>query len=240
MLEPYQKLLQNLPFIEEKLGYVFKDKKQLTLAFIHRSFFNENRALVSHHNERLEFLGDSILGMLISEYLYERYPEESEGQLSYLRANLVEAAMCAQFTRKLSLAEFILLGKGERMHLGHAKESIQADLFEALLASLYLDGGMESVKAFFWTSFREEVENSLQKPLRNWKADLQDYFQKTHQTLPFYKVLNEQGPDHNKTFELGVFLEGELLGAGVGSSKKEAEQKAAEKALSKIQEQKNG
>lgn len=240
MLEPYQKLLENLSFVEEKLGYVFQDKKKLALAFIHRSFFNENRSIVLEHNERLEFLGDSVLGLLISEYLYERLPEEQEGQLSYLMANLVDATMCALFIKKIGLVDFLLLGKGERMHDGHSKESIQADLFEALLAAMYLDGGLDAVKVFFWNWFKEDVENSLHKPLRNWKAELQDYFQKTHQKLPFYKVLSEQGPDHNKTFEVGVFLEEILLGSGVGSSKKEAEQRSAEKALGKIQEEKNG
>lgn len=240
MLGPYQKLLEQIPVIEEQIGYVFKDKKILSLAFVHRSFFNENRTDTPQHNERLEFLGDSILGLLVSEYLYTEYPEETEGRLSHLRAMLVEATMCALLIKKIEVVEFILLGKGEMMNLGKNKESIQADLFEALLAAIYLDGGMEVAKEFFWKNFRGEIENSLKTPLRNWKAELQDLFQRKHQTLPVYKVLSEQGPDHSKQFEVGVFLEGESLGVGIGSSKKEGEQAAAKEALLTLEKEKDG
>jgi ribonuclease III len=236
MTGSYQKLLEQIPLIEERIGYVFKDKEALALAFIHRSFFNENRTDTSQHNERLEFFGDSILGLLVSEYLYAEFPEEPEGRLSHLRAMLVEATMCALFIKKIDLAQFILLGKGEEMNLGKNKESIQADLFEALLAAIYLDGGMEAAKEFFWRKCKQEIEVSLKTPLRNWKAELQDLFQKEHQTLPSYKVLAETGPDHSKQFDVGVFLEEDLLGKGIGSSKKEGEQAAAKEALLKLEE----
>lgn len=240
MIEPYQKLLEQTSIIENRIGYVFQDKKILAQAFIHRSFFNENRNVDSKHNERLEFLGDSVLGLLISEYLYAYFPEEPEGQLSHLRANLVEATMCAQLVKKIDIIEFILLGKGEKMNSGRSKESIQADLFEAVLAAIYLDGGMDAAKTFYWSHFTEEITSCLKDPFRNWKAELQDHFQKNYQKLPVYKVLSEQGPDHSKRFELGVYLEERFLGKGEGLSKKEAEQLAAKEALKILEEEKNG
>lgn len=240
MITPYQKLLNQVNVIEERIGYSFKNKDILTLSFIHRSFFNENRGEAKEHNERLEFLGDSVLGLLIAQYLYEAFPEDPEGQLSHLKANLVEATTCAKFVQKLGLAEFILLGKGELMQEGRSKESIQADLFEALLAAIYLDGGIDAAKQFFWVHFADEIAQNIQKPVRNWKAELQEVLQRNHQKLPLYKVLSEHGPDHNKIFEVGVFLENNLLGSGIGSSKKEAEQSAAEQALPSLEEKKDG
>ena|SRR3990167_4934301 len=239
-MNPYQKILFQIPDLEERLGYVFQKKELLALAFVHRSFFNENRKEVSSYNERLEFLGDSILGLLISEYLYARFPEEPEGQLSHLKANLIEATMCAKLIKKLGLTESILLGKGELINKGQQKESIQADLFEALLGAIYLDGGLESAKIFFWKHFQEEVELSLRHPLPNWKAEIQDHFQKNHQKLPVYNLLSEHGPDHHKVFEIGVFFEGELLGRGLGHSKKEAEQLAAREAIEYLFKGKRG
>jgi len=230
-MDPHQSLMEQMDLIEERIGYVFQKKDLLVLAFVHRSFYNENREKVLAHNERLEFLGDSVLNILISEYLYKTFPELSEGQLSHIRAYLIEAAMCARLVQKLSLIEFILLGKGEKMNEGKNKESIQADLFEALLASIFLDGGLEAARKFFWSRFMEDVAFRLKEPVRNWKAELQDYSQKKHQKTPVYQVLNAHGPDHNKQFEIGVYLEDLELGKGLGSSKKEAEQEAAKKAL---------
>ena len=239
-MTPYLNLIDKSASIEEKIGYQFKDRGLLVLAFVHRSFYNENRSEVQQHNERLEFLGDSVLGVLISEYLYTYFPSGTEGQLSHLRAHLVESAMCAFFLQKLNIAEYILLGRGEKMNDGRGKESIQADLFEALLAAIYLDGGLDEVKRFFWAHFKEEIESSLKEPLRNWKAELQDYSQKKHQKPPDYKVIKEYGPDHNKKFEVAVYLEEVEMGKGSGSSKKEAEQLAAQEALMNLEKGKNG
>lgn len=240
MIKNYQWLLREVSDIEERIGVTFKNKALLALAFVHRSFFNENRSEISQHNERLEFLGDSVLGLLISDYLYNKLPDESEGHLSYLRSNLVDAAKCAHFLKKLRLEKFILLGKGEKMQEGGSKESIQADLFEALLGAIYLDGGIEASRHFFWFHFTDEITLAIQAPQSNWKAELQDYFQKAHQKLPIYSVLQESGPDHNKTFEIGVSFEEVLLGHGAGSSKKEAEQQAAKQALEKLREKQGG
>lgn len=234
MINSLDKLVQNYPAIETRLGYAFKNRDLLTLAFVHRSFFNENRSTVKEHNERLEFLGDSVLGLVISDYLYEYLPEHAEGQLSHLRSHLVEAGACASYVQKLDIGEHMLLGKGERMNEGRGRETIYADLFEALMGAIYLDGGLEECKRFFFRHFHDEVESGLKQPLRNWKAELQDYSQKKHQKPPIYKVMKEGGPDHSKIFNVSVFIEHEEIGQGTGSSKKQAEQSAAQNALKSL------
>ena len=224
----------NLSSIEEKLNYVFENKEFLVLSFIHRSFVNEARGSGIQHNERLEFLGDSVLGLVIADYLYHRLPGHPEGQLSQLRSRLVDASSCALYLQKLDLAESILLGKGERMSEGHAKGSIQADVFEALIAALYLDGGIQAVKSFLLYHFEKEFEKVIGSPPRNYKAELQDYSQKKFQKAPTYKVVEETGPDHAKVFHVLVSVNEAEMGIGIGASKKEAEQWAAFSALSKL------
>ncbi len=235
-----QNLIDKSSEVETKLGYTFQDKQLLALAFIHRSYYNEHRQELIDHNERLEFLGDSILGLMVSEYLFCHLPKENEGQLSHLKAHLVEAAMCAVYLQKLDVGSFLLLGKGEKMNDGRGRETILSDLFEALLASIYLDGGMEIVKGFFWFHFHENVQNYLKDPLRNWKAEFQDYCQKKYQKPPSYKVLKAFGPDHNKKFEIAACIEDQEIGVGSGSSKKEAEQNAAKEALERLKAEHNG
>lgn len=227
-------LMAHLSVVESRLGYVFQNKKLLHQAFIHRSYFNENRSEVEEHNERLEFLGDSILGLMISDYLYHHLPTQAEGELSRLRAHLVEAGSCARFLQKLQVSEFVQLGRGERMNEGRGRETILADLFEALIGAIYLDGGMIEVLKFFWGHFQEEIQKSLEHPSRNWKAELQDYSQKKYQKPPVYKVLREEGPDHSKVFVIAAYIDDQEIGQGVGSSKKEGEQAAAHDAIVKI------
>ncbi|MGH2637675.1 MAG: ribonuclease III [Rhabdochlamydiaceae bacterium] len=223
-----------LSVVESRVGYVFKNKKLLKQAFIHRSYFNEHRDDVEEHNERLEFLGDSILGLLISDYLYQHLPTQAEGELSRLRAHLVEAGSCSKFLQKLDLGEYVQLGRGERMNEGRGRETILADLFEALIGAVYLDGGMSEVQKFFWGHFQDEIQKILAHPTRNWKAELQDYSQKKYQRPPVYKVLREEGPDHSKMFVITVFLDHKEMGQGMGSSKKEGEQAAAQDAIEKL------
>lgn len=226
-------IFEQASFIEAKLGYTFQDRSLLALAFVHRSFVNENRDIITH-NERLEFLGDSVLGLLIAEYLYRMLPETPEGELSYLRSRLVEAASCVLYIQKLSVCDYLLLGKGERMNDGRGRDSIIADLFEALIGAIYIDGGIEAARTFLFTHFHSEIESIIKQPLRNWKAILQDYCQKRYQHAPSYQVLEESGPDHSKIFKVSVLLQGDTLGSGTGSSKKEAQQAAAADALSRI------
>jgi ribonuclease III len=229
-------LMAHLSEVETRIGYVFQNKKLLKQAFTHRSYFNEHREEVEEHNERLEFLGDSILGLMISDYLYQHLPLQAEGELSRFRAHLVEAGSCAKFLQKMGISEFVQLGKGERMNEGRGRETILADLFEALIGAIYLDGGMEAVQKFFWGHFQEEIQKILAHPARNWKAELQDFSQKKYQRPPIYKVLREEGPDHSKMFVVGAYLDEQEIGQGSGSSKKEAEQAAAQDAIEKLNE----
>jgi ribonuclease-3 len=233
-MNPIEALLSDIPNIEQKLNYTFHSKHLLMLSFVHRSFFNEHRDLVEQHNERLEFLGDSVLGLIISDYLYAHLPLESEGYLSHLRSHIVEASSCAQLLSYLGIAHYVLLGKGERMNDGRGRETILADLFEALIGAIYLDGGLNAAKTFFLNQFSERIEEYLKKPLRNWKAELQDYSQKKYQKPPVYKILKESGPDHSKVFHVIACLDDQDVGEGMGSSKKEAEQAAAADALKKL------
>ncbi len=206
---------------------------------MHRSFFNENRDLLQAHNERLESLGDSVLSIIVSAFLYTHLPQHSEGDLSHLRAHFVGAASCSVFLQKLNLSEFILLGKGEKMNQGKGRERILADLFEALVGAIFLDGDLPAAKAFFLTHFSNDLIEASHRPQRNWKADLQDYSQKKYQKLPSYQILDQSGPDHSKRFMVVVTVGDRKLGQGEGSSKKEAEQAAAEAALTYL-EQHNG
>lgn len=233
-MNTFEHLQKGVPLIEERIEYTFKNKKLLELAFIHRSFTNENRGVVSGHNERLEFLGDAILGVIVSDFLYTHLPNHPEGELSYLRSRLVEAAACATYLRKIDLVRFLMVGRGESMNEGKGRETILADLFEAVIGAIYLDGGLESARQFFFKHFKEEVMKIIEKPHRNWKAELQDFCQKNHQKPPEYVVVNEEGPDHLKIFYIKVHLDEKVLGFGEGSSKKEAEQSAAENAISNL------
>lgn len=228
-----ERLKSHLDAIEEKLGYVFENKDFLVQSFIHRSFINEYREGPLQHNERLEFLGDSVLGLVVADYLYHRLPGHPEGLLSQLRSRLVDATSCAQYLQKLQLGEHILLGKGETMTEGRTKPSILADAFEALLGAIYLDGGLGTMKSFLLFHFEPEFEAAVGTPPRNYKAELQDLSQKQFQRTPVYKVVDETGPDHSKVFHVMVFINDQEAGVGMGASKKEAEQRAAFDAISK-------
>ncbi|MBA2368127.1 MAG: ribonuclease III [Candidatus Protochlamydia sp.] len=228
-----EQLLQHASNIEAKLGYVFKNRSLLALAFVHCSFVNENRG-VTEHNERLEFLGDSVLGMLVSDYLYCHFPYTSEGQLSYLRSRLVEASSCVNYIQALDISSYLLLGRGERMNDGRGRETILADLFEAIIGAIFLDGGIEAARNFLFNKFSKQIESTLETPLHNWKALLQDYCQKNYQQTPIYQVLQESGPDHSKMFKISVCVNQKELGQGIGASKKEAQQAAAADALARF------
>lgn len=227
-------LHDNLSLIEERIGYIFENKDLLAQAFIHRSFVNEHRHLGHSHNERLEFLGDAVLGLVISDFLYHRFPDSQEGPLSQIRSQLVDASACAAFLQRLELASFILLGRGEKRDEGKAKISILADAFEALIGAIFLDGGWLSARGFLLSYCNEAIEATLKSPARNYKAELQDYSQKKFQKAPVYAVVQEVGPDHAKMFHVRVLIEDQEMGFGIGPSKKEAEQKAAQEAMGKL------
>lgn len=229
-----KKLSDILPKIEAKLKMKFKSKDLLFLAFVHRSFVNEDKE-TNQHNERLEFLGDSVLGVLIAEYLYEKWPDETEGTLSQFRSLLVEAGACIKYMKVLELEPFIMLGKGESQSLGRGRETILANVFEALIGAMYLDQGLNKTRNFFFGNLQKCVEEIIESPSRNYKADLQDYTQKNFQTIPEYKLVQEVGPDHAKEFTIAVFIQSDQQGEGRGASKKQAEQEAAKNALNNIE-----
>ena len=219
--------------IEKTVGYAFKDKKLLSLAFTHSSYVNEQSFEIKQ-NERLEFLGDAVLGLIISNYLYINLKNMPEGLLSPIKSQLVEASACTVYMQKLDLSGFLLLGRGEQKISYRGKNSILADLFEALIGALYLDGGIEVASDFFFKNFSSEIESLIKEPKENFKASLQDFCQKKLKETPVYEVISEKGPDHQKHFHIQVLCAGSTLGMGVGSSKKEAQQNAAKDALEKL------
>ena len=235
-MNPHDALVQKIPEIEKTIGYTFTDRAYLIRAFIHSSFLNEYKTLQLKHNERLEFLGDSVLNLVVAEYLFRILPDISEGELSALRGHIVSANSCIEFIQKLGVQGYVLVGKGEQMNTLRGKTSILADLFEAVLGAIYLDGGLQKVRDFFLSHFAPIIEGMLQKPHLNFKALLQEYIQKTRRQIPLYRVIEESGPDHEKNFQIGVYIEDTLIGQGRGTSKKEAEQAAAKVALSHLQE----
>jgi ribonuclease-3 len=230
-MNTFDQLSSNIPEIEAKIGYCFNDRERLMLAFVHRSYLNEHKE-VHCHNERLEFLGDSILGAVVSSYLYKTLPNNAEGDLSHLRARLVDAGSCRAYVEKLQVEKYMLLGRGERMNDGRGRDSILSDLFEAIMGAIYLDGGIQAAEHFLFDNFSEEIQAILKTPLSNWKADLQDFCQKKFGSAPHYEVLESIGPDHSKVFNVAVYLNQMELGRGSGSTKKEAQQNAAAHALS--------
>lgn len=240
MSSPYHTLVSRLSELETKINYVFENKELLTQAFCHRSYTNENPLCPTGHNERLEFLGDAVIGLIAASHVYLERPDVPEGELTHLRARLVEASSCADYLEKLEVAEFILLGRGELRGDGRGRASIWADLFEALIGAIYLDSGYEAARAWFYRHFRKETESVVLRPTRNWKAELQDYSQKTAQQRPDYEVIEESGPDHNRHYVITVSIDGIVVGRGEGKSKKGAQQAAAEAALLQIEEAADG
>lgn len=227
-------LKNHLPKIEEKIKYTFQDKDLLVLAFIHRSFANEDPEFEGKHNERLEFLGDAILGVMISDFLYRNFPDQPEGELSFLRSRLVDATSCMRFLEELEIGDYMVMGKGELMNQGKGRQSIHSDLFEALIGAIYLDGGMKSAEVFFFGFFEKDIHEIVKEPFENWKVILQNYSQKRYQKPPVYRVMKEEGPDHGKTFYVTVSLANKEVGEGCGLSKKEAEQQAAQNAIGSL------
>ena len=226
--------------LEEKLGYRFHNRDYLRRAVTHSSYSNETGAR-NHHllcNERLEFLGDSVLSIITSEYLYQSFPELPEGDLTRMRAAVVCEDALASFAGKIGLGNYLLLGKGESNNGGAKKPAVIADAFEAVLAAIYLDSSMESglqtVKDVLLPFVREAVETLPASGgyHADCKSRLQEFIQKERDSGSLeYRVIGESGPDHDKTFEVGVFLDSNRIGVGTGHSKRQAEQAAARDAL---------
>lgn len=213
---------------EKTIGYVFKDKSLIETAFTHSSFKNEKQ-LQSDCNERLEFLGDSVLGVISAEYFYHNHSHLPEGEMTKKRAACVCEKSLFSFAKKIELGKYILLGKGEERTGGRQRASILADAFEAVIAAIYLDGGFENAKKFVLPFLKNAA---LQSPsFRDYKTVLQEIIQKNPDEHLTYVLVGESGPDHRKSFEVEVHLNSNIIGFGIGNSKKAAEQAAAKKAL---------
>ncbi len=221
--------------LEEKIGYIFQEPQLLAHALIHRSWLSCKDMPYWENNERLEFLGDSVLNMLTTEFLYKTNPELSEGELSTRKASIVSGHACAQTAALWSLGEFVRIGKNEAKSGGRSKESIVADAFEAVLGAVYLDGGLEEVRRILQKFHFPRIQEILSgSDFANYKSSLLEYMQAKALPVPVYKVLSENGPEHLKIFEVEVYLNGEPKGRGQGSSKKKAEQNAAHEALTAL------
>ncbi|MGL4362511.1 MAG: ribonuclease III [Cellulosilyticaceae bacterium] len=228
--------LQRLNELEEIINYEFKNLDILREAVTHRSFANEHRSHSIRDNERLEFLGDAILDLNISQYLFDKYPNMSEGDLSKIRASIVCEASLAKVAKSVGLGKYIMLGKGEEMTGGRERISILADLFEAVTGALLVDEGVSVVTEFLNTTLIASVDHLTVEDLyTDYKTLLQENIQKGSIEPLNYVVMDEKGPDHDKDFYVSVFHQEQCLGRGNGKSKKEAEQQAAKDALKKIE-----
>lgn len=216
--------------LEKKLGYKFNNIKLLENALTHSSYANEVRNGYKS-NERLEFLGDSVLSVVVADYLFKNFKTIPEGELTKLRASLVcEKSLCA-FSRSIDLGEFLLLGKGEEKGGGRERDSILADAFEAVLAAIYLDGGMENASEFVLRFVLPELEHRQDGCFKDYKTALQEIIQRNPEESVTYILKGESGPDHDKIFEVEVHLNSNVIGVGKGKNKKQAEQMAAKQAL---------
>ena len=217
---------------EKKLDLKFKNKDFLIQAFVHRSYLNENPDFYLPHNERLEFLGDAVLELIVTQYLYQKYPKKSEGELTNWRAALVNAKQLSEIAKDLDFNDFLLLSRGEAKELGKARQYILGNTFEALIGAIYLDQGYQACEDFIKKYLTVKLPEIIEKGLfKDAKSRFQEEAQERVGITPIYKVLEEWGPDHAKHFIIGVFLGENLVAKGEGSSKQEAEEEAAKEAL---------
>jgi ribonuclease-3 len=222
----------NFADFEKKTKIVFKDKDLLRQAFVHRSYINENTGTALSHNERLEFLGDAVLELVVTDFLYKKYPSYTEGELTAIRSALVNATIISEVATRVGMNDFLLLSKGEAKDKGKARQYILANTYEAYIGALYLDQGYKMVNEFIHVSLLPETDEIVNKKLwRDAKSLVQEKAQEFVSVTPAYRVLHEFGPDHDKHFTVGIFFGADLIAEGKGQSKQEAEQKAAEAAL---------
>lgn len=215
--------------LQQAIGYRFNDEQCLQTALTHSSYANEHRS--THNNERLEFLGDSVLSIIVSQYLFSNFKGKKEGELTKLRASLVCEETLAVFARQIELGSYMRFGKGEQNSGGCERPSILADAFEALIAAIFLDGGMEEARKFVLGFVVEELNHTNSKNKTDYKTTLQEIVQQSGEEKLEYILAGESGPDHNKRFTVEVYINSNKVGRGSGRSKKEAEQHAAREAL---------
>jgi ribonuclease-3 len=224
----------NIDELEKKIGYKFKNPELLLNALTHSSYANENRGRISD-NERLEFLGDAVLGLVIADYLYRLFEEHKEGDLTKIRASIVSEEPLSLIARDIGLGQFLLLGKGEANTGGRDRDSVLADAVEAVIGAVYLEAGINQAKELIIGLFSSLMEKSFQgKGFQDYKTNLQEMLQAKGEEEIVYRVIKESGPDHNKEFVVEVLCGRRVIGRGKGKSKKEAEQRAAKEALEKI------
>ncbi|MCD5381927.1 MAG: ribonuclease III [Candidatus Pacebacteria bacterium] len=224
----------HLARFEDVISVTFTEKKHLLVALTHRSYLNEHREATQDHNERYEFLGDAVLELVVTDFLFEKYADKPEGELTAIRAALVNTVSLAEASGKMGVNEYLLLSKGEAKDTGRARQYILANAFEALVGALYLDQGYAAAKAFIAEYLFAQTENIVEKRLwQDAKSRFQEVAQEHVNITPSYAVLNQEGPDHDRVFTVGVFLGEEQIAEGQGRAKQEAEQNAAAAAIEK-------
>lgn len=228
---------RQLTALQNKIKVKFKEKALLNNSLIHRSYVNESGNGKINDNERLEYLGDSVLGLVINEYIYNRYYDYPEGDLAKIKSAVVSETTLAKISREINLGSFLIMGKGEEQSGGRDRTSILANSFEALIGAVYLDSGLKSSRKFVLSFLRKEIERiDNMSYLRDPKTTLQEYVQKKYKERPVYEVVEEKGPDHRKEFIVKLIINGKEAAIGTGSSKRKAEMNAAESVLKSINE----
>jgi ribonuclease-3 len=221
--------------LEETIGISFRNQALLEEALVHSSFLNENPDSLLQCNERLEFLGDALLDFVVGEYLYHRFPEMDEGPLTSLRSALIKAETLTRFAGAIQLGDYLYLSHGEDESGGRSREGLLGDAFEALVAAIYLDGGLDAVTEFVLRFVEPQTQEIMKGGLvRDYKSRLQEWAQREVQATPVYRAVLERGPDHAKEFTVEVLINGEVCGRGQGRSKQAAGQRAAQDALERI------
>ena len=222
----------SLEKLQKRLGVTFKDGTLLAQALVHRSYIHENPDFELADNERLEFLGDSLLGLVIAEKVYEDFPELAEGGMTKLRAALVRKETLARLAESLGLGDYLYIGRGEESSGGRAKQSILVGAFEAVIAAILIDQGFDVCRDFVRRIFAEEVGRAVEERLgEDYKSQLQEVVQAKHKLAPAYRVVGVRGPDHDRDFTVEVSVDGDVIGSGRGKSKRQAEMAAAQAAL---------
>jgi len=228
-----QEELQNF---QELIGHSFQNVKLLDEALTHKSFLHDKLKESAGHNQRLEFLGDALLGMVISEYLYHKFPHYPEGKLSKMKSMIVSRALLVRKAKEIPLGKYMLLSKGEESTGGRNRTSLLADGFESLIGSIYLDGGLSACRQFILDRLQPDLEELEKAGEKDYKSNLQEYAQAEFGQVPVYRVISAEGPSHRRIFEITVSLKGKVYGKGKGGTKKSAEQQAARRALGKLRE----
>ncbi|KGR87574.1 ribonuclease III [Lysinibacillus odysseyi] len=232
-----EKVRESFEQLQSELDVLFNNKNLLYQAFTHSSYVNEHRRKLFTDNERLEFLGDAVLELSVSKFLFEKYPQMSEGELTKLRASIVCEPSLVIFANELEFGRYVLLGKGEELTGGRERPALLADVFESFVGALYLDQGLERVVAFLEKVVFPKVELGAFSHVMDFKSQLQEMVQQSNNGILHYEIVDEKGPAHNRTFVSRVLLNEQELGVGRGKSKKEAEQQAAQSAMQTLKQQ---